>query len=382
MDGDRLLNTSVDDLANYFAEKHSLDAPSLVTDEIVADQREVEIDVSQDRNRTIFDRSRPFHITGTEILVHVPFTGDAKLFGIQPSSYTMNPPRGSIQGQQLVLVIQGIDLAPGAVRAQVDQRIAEIEQSLTVLRRDAEALNSQLKAEAQNAIDQRRRKLLADRNLIGALGFKMKERGQDRTFAAPNVRRKLLPTLPAAATAPFKPEPTLPVDDYEHILTVLQNMVQVMERSPSAFETMNEESIRSHFLVQLNGHYEGNATGETFNYDGKTDILIRVNGRNIFIAECKFWSGPKALLATVDQLLGYSSWRDTKVAILLFNRNRDFSKTLAAAAETMPTHPNFKRLLPGATETLFRYVFAHRDDRNRELFLSVLAFDVPQKSAA
>jgi hypothetical protein len=105
-------------------------------------------------------------------------------------------------------------------------------------------------------------------------------------------------------------------------------MAHVMERSPSAFVSMDEEALRSHFLVQLNGHYEGQATGETFNYQGKTDILIRSEGRNIFVAECKFWGGPKKLTETIDQLLGYSCWRDTKVAVILFNRNKDFSKVL------------------------------------------------------
>jgi hypothetical protein len=40
-----------------------------------------------------------------------------------------------------------------------------------------------------------------------------------------------------------------------------------------------EEDLRQHFLAQLNGHFEGSATGETFNYEGKTDILIRERGR-------------------------------------------------------------------------------------------------------
>lgn len=68
---------------------------------------------------------------------------------------------------------------------------------------------------------------------------------------------------------------------------------------------MKEEDIRQQFLVQLNGHYEGQATGETFNYEGKTDILIRNQGKNIFIAECKFWSGAEALLDTITQILSY-----------------------------------------------------------------------------
>ena len=58
---------------------------------------------------------------------------------------------------------------------------------------------------------------------------------------------------------------------------------------------MKEEDIRVHYLVQLNGHYEGNATGETFNLEGKTDISIRDNAQVLFIAELKFWDGPRSL---------------------------------------------------------------------------------------
>ena len=112
------------------------------------------------------------------------------------------------------------------------------------------------------------------------------------------------------------PEPTLDLAEYEHILSVVSNMVVVMERSPRAFKDMGEEDLRQHFLVQLNGQYEGQATGETFNYEGKTDILIRTDG-NIFIAECKFWSGSAALNDALDQLLSYTSWRDTKTALVV-----------------------------------------------------------------
>jgi hypothetical protein len=136
--------------------------------------------------------------------------------------------------------------------------------------------------------------------------------------------------------------------------------------------------LRSHFLVQLNGHYEGQATGETFNYEGKTDILIRVNGKNIFIGECKYWDGPKKLLETLDQLAAQTSWRDTKVAIIVFNRRKDFSAVLKSIKETIPKHNSFKREVPIDGETKFRYVFGNRNDSTRELLLTVLAFDVPQ----
>jgi len=156
-------------------------------------------------------------------------------------------------------------------------------------------------------------------------------------------------------------------------------MALVMERSPSAFVDMDEESLRTHFLVQLNGHFEGSATGETFNYMGKTDILIRVDGKNIFIAECKFWGGPKKLTETIDQILSYSSWRDTKIAVIMFNKNKNFSAVLDAIPPTIEKHQNYKRSISQVSETRFRYVMSHRNDPSREILLTVLVFDVPKQ---
>ncbi len=382
LDGNRLLNTAVEDLVLYFKNKFQIEIPTLLTEEIVVDQREIQIDVSRDNERIISDRSRPFHMPGTEIQVEIPFTGEAEAFKIRPTTYSIRTPRAEVRGNLLVLKIVGTNLEAERVRSNIDRTVNEIQSHLTTLRVNALGLRTQLPTQARSAIESRRQKLLGDRNLVGDLGFKMKPRpGTNQTFTAPEVRKRLAPSLPAASTLLYKPEPALSNADYEHILGVLQNMVLVMERSPSAFETMDEESIRSHFLVQLNGHYEGQASGETFNYEGKTDILVRSEGKNIFIGECKFWSGPKMLTETIDQVLGYTSWRDTKVAVIVFNRNKDFSRVLSSIIETAKGHKNFKRELTGSTETTFRYCFAHKDDKNRELFLTILGFDVPQSSS-
>ena len=378
VDADRLLNSSVEDMAQYFAKKFSIVVPVLDLNNLVVDQREKQIDVSRDPMRMIMDRGRPFNVTGTEIEVEIPFSGEAEAFKIQPNPYTLSPPRASVRGTILSFNIVGTNLDAKGVKRQIDQTVSEIQSYLTNLTGNVSSLNPQLPGEARTAIEARRTKLLASRSMVASLGFKMKARdGASQTYLAPEVRRKITPVMPQASTAPFKPEPALSGADYEHILGVMQGMTQVMELSPSAFHAVDEEALRSHFLVQLNGHYQGQATGETFNYEGKTDILIRSDGKNIFIAECKFWSGPKMLTATIDQLLGYSSWRDTKTAVIVFNRNRDFSKVLAAIPEAVRSHPQFKRDLPGSAESTFRFQFANRDDRNREMFLTVLAFDVP-----
>ena len=129
------------------------------------------------------------------------------------------------------------------------------------------------------------------------------------TYVAPTIRKKPAIARATVADKPFKPEPALDMAEYEHILTVISNVVTVMEKKSIRIPRDEGGGLTGqHFLVQLNGQYEGQATGETFNFDGKTDILIRVEGKNIFIAECKFWNGPESFNKALDQLLNYASW--------------------------------------------------------------------------
>ncbi len=373
----RLLNTSVEDLVRYLAEKYQLSVPVLDVENAVADQREAMVEVSGFMYH--LDQGETRSVPGTQVILEVPFSGDPQMFKVRPSTYNSSPPRAEIRGQSVVLIQSGIQLSSGQVQAGFDRAISEIDQYLDWQRNDARGLNDQLPALARQAIEQRREKLLANQNLLSGLKFKLKERADaPKTYAAPMQRKRLEPKMPPASTTPYKPEPVLPDDDYANILKIIQDMTLVMERSPAAFSHMDEEDIRQHFLVQLNGHYEGKATGETFNAEGKTDILIRHEGRNIFIAECKFWRGEKSHLETIDQVLSYLSWRDTKTAVIIFNKNRNFSDVLEKIKDSTQKHPLFKSGPKIENETCFRYIFGQRDDTSREVVLTLLAFDVPQ----
>jgi hypothetical protein len=181
LDGNRLLNTSVEDLVLYFEQKFQIEIPTLLTEEIVVDQRETQIDVSRDHNRMIYDRSRPFHIAGTEVEVEIPFTGEAEAFKVQPTTYTISPPWAEIRGNLLVLSIVGTNLEAERVRSDIDHTVHEIQSHLTTLR-------VQLSTQARSAIESRRHKLLGDRNLVGGLGFKMKPRPGTGVGLAPFPR--------------------------------------------------------------------------------------------------------------------------------------------------------------------------------------------------
>ena len=114
----------------------------------------------------------------------------------------------------------------------------------------------------------------------------------------------------------------------------MRSTLLAMERTPSVASGKDEEELRDQILVQLNGTFEGGATGETFVQKGKTDILVKDGERHIFVGECKWWSGAKACGDAIDQLLSYLPWRDEKAALILFIDRKD-----ASAVSKRPTKP-------------------------------------------
>jgi hypothetical protein len=378
LDSTRILNTSIEDLSTYFEEKYKLETPELHDDKAVADQQETQIEV-YDEYGSLRGDDRRIVRTGTRVELSIPFSGNGDLFEIQPSTFISMPPQGRVHDGLLIISVTGTQLSQERVKADLHKQLADIRQYLGWLKSGIDPFNAGIRGLARQQIEHRRQKLLADRNLVAGLGFPLKRRDDAlQTYVAPIVRKRIEPTLPPASTKPYQPEPILDEALYRSILDTINNMALVMERSPSAFATMDEEDLRQHFLVQLNGQYEGKATGETFNYQGKTDILIRENGRNIFIAECKFWKGEKAFHETIEQILSYLSWRDTKAAIILFNRNKGFSGVIEKMNAAATAHPLRKSGPSTEGETRSRYVFGQKNDPSREIVLTLLAFDVPQ----
>lgn len=376
---DKILNAPEHDLIEAVVEEYTLRVPLIRDEEIyIADSAEAQVDVRHDPMRLVMDKSRPCLVPATRTVIAVPFTGDHNFFRIRPQQYTMNMPRADVTGNELRFAYMQTTPNAAALKHNYEQSLRIVKDHLRSLSESAAQFNSRLEALAAMHLKARKDRLLADAGMVASLGLPMKKRaGAPVTYSVPVNRRG--PRIEQIRTEQgFKPEPALAKEDYEEILRIMKNMVQVMERSPHEFSEIGEEGLRSHFLVQLNGAFEGQATGETFNFQGKTDILIRVDGKNIFIAECKFWKGEKSFLETLDQLLSYLSWRDSKAAVVVFNRNANFTAVLEKIAATAPTHKNFKRDLGKTDESTFRYVFSQPTDANREITLTVLAFDIPK----
>jgi hypothetical protein len=157
--------------------------------------------------------------------------------------------------------------------------------------------------------------------------------------------------------------------------SMLRNQRNALERTPSLAAELKEEQIRDILLVGLNAQFQGQAGGELFNGEGKTDILVRVEDRDIFIGECKVWSGPKTMNDALDQLFRYLVWRDTKAAILLFIRNGDVTAVIKKAIAKIEEHPNRKRRgRRHDGEEQYEFTMHARDDLERDIHLTLIPF--------
>jgi hypothetical protein len=379
-DNDYILKVSESDYSNYLFSEYQIE-PITLKKELASQEnpKDIDIDVSKDQSRIIFDREHPFYVKGTEISVIIPFDGNPKFFFYRASTYSSFKPRGNIRGNELIINISILDQTSDYLSEEYDRRIGIIEKHLEWTNGDIKRFNNELLSFIIDRIKKKKEKILRDRQLVASLKIPLKRIIGNLTYEPPEIKRKITFKFPEVSKEKFEPEPCLSEEEYNHILKIIQSMVKTMERSPSTFSKFNEEELRDIILVQLNGHYEGMATGETFNASGKTDILIRIKDKNVFIAECKFWHGEKEFHSAIDQLLDYLCWRDTKTAIIIFNKNKEFSKVIEKIEDSIKKHSSFKRFLGKLEESIIKYLFSQKNDKNRELYLTILAFDIPRE---
>jgi len=159
------------ELLRELSSKYKLDVPVLIEESAYTSHREVDVDVSQDPMRMIFDRSEPFYIRGIEIVISVPFKGDPNFFRIRPSTYNLNPPRARVQGQEVSIVFTRTDANAAAVKSEYERAVRDIKQYLDWLRASVEDFNSKIGPQLQTLLTQRRSKITADAAMIAEIGL-------------------------------------------------------------------------------------------------------------------------------------------------------------------------------------------------------------------
>lgn len=315
------------------------------------------------------------------IKFHVPFSGNPQLLHCMPSSRLMWSMDVEISGNEFCFEIINFSDDVETIKRDKDSNIKSILQQLRNVIAEVESYNASLEPQIKQAFDARKQRILAKSGVLASLGVPIKKADiVPSTFSVPTpqTRKKITVSKPVVKEAGFKPEPSLDNSAYQDILKLIHDVGKEFERLPSLYAGKEEEHLRDHFLMMLEPNFQGAATGETFNKTGKTDILLRYEGSNVFIAECKFWRGPKSFLDTISQLLGYLTWRDSKAAVIIFVPNKDFSAVLDTVKTTIDQHPNYLDFKGVKDETWLSYTFHLNEDRNRLVNLAVMLYHTPR----
>lgn len=380
LDNDYVLKASATELEQYFVSRVSIEPLTLDDASYYIDgQKGTQIDVSRDFNRAHFG-SGPAYVKGTALDIAIPFSGDEGLWRVRASTYSLSGyPEVEIRDAVVVFTVRFADDSPDPARlkSEIERQVKALSDAVGHLANDVATHNREAEQLVKAALQRKTQKARGALDAVAGLGIPIRQSSAPQTYTVPAKRLPSPVRRPSVTTETFAPEPVLDENEFVHILQVLKSMSLVIERSPGAFASLDEESIRTHFLLQLNGHYEGSATGETFNAAGKTDILIRANNRNVFVAECKFWRGAKSFNEAVDQLLGYLSWRDSKCALLMFNQTKDSSAVRQKMHEAMIARPEWRKTVNSDLNGESRYVLVKESDPGREVHVCTMLFDIP-----
>jgi hypothetical protein len=315
--------------------------------------------------------------------LRVPVTGDTFLLDTSIPGVGHLP--AEIRGADIVCNWEWPDVkgAP-AFEREVENFKNELRRGVEALAAEVEVTNAALASFAVEEIEARRTVILAEREFLGELSIPLfRDEEEPQPFdAPPPIARLETPAtkILSPAEEPSERELQPQLDEfYDHILDVIRAVGRGLERSPGSFASAEEEMLRDHMLVTLNTHYRGATYAEAFNGEGKTDILIRVYDRNAFIGECKWWAGPKSAEEALAQLFGYTTWRDSRVALIFYVSTKDMAATVEKAKEVFGASDEFVAWLASESESELRCRVRWPDDKDRTATLTAVFVHLPKE---
>lgn len=331
-----------------------------------------------------FDFDEEHTVPASKLTLHFPFTGSKELLEYQATTYNITAPSaGKVLNSAIVLEIVEPNLTPELVSARIDSVKSDMNRRAEWANTDLQNFLPTAERELRTAYASRKQRILNDRALEEALQIPIAAKSTPRQ-PVPARRKHVSLDERRASSGSFAPEPALNEAMYQDVLQQVHGWARSMERSPRTCDKLDEEELRDLLLGTLNGYWEGQAGGELFNGAGKTDILIRHNDRNVFIGELKIWRGPKTVGATIDQMLSYMVWRDSKAAIVMFIKAADPAAIIEKLHDAVEDHPKYvmtKRSRDRAKQV--DYIFT-ADEEGRRISLAVIpvVLTIPAKTAA
>ena len=371
---------SKEQIIEHITDTYRLEPLDLQVDEKDQEIVESKIDVTGNYGYVqAFDGS-PIHTPAYKVVVHIPFSGPEILFDVQPSTHSMHRFSADVIGGKLSFSKEFPQSSADAeaIEQAINSEIALYQKEIGYLNNDLAGFNSRLRQAVENAVETRYQQISKLDSIKSALKIPLEKTTNPSPLNQVKVTVKKIAPLSAKKEDPGA---YISESDYEHILDSMRSAGASMETN-RASEFQDEETLRDVMLVVLSGAItSGIAGGELFHKKGKTDIAVPFENKATFVAECKLWKGAKYIDEGIDQLLGYTTWRDAKTALVIFNKdNANFSAIQSQIESIFTARKDYVKSIR-QRDGEWRFVLTKPDDPGRQIEVHVLVFDMYNKQA-
>lgn len=285
-------------------------------------------------------------VDGVKAYFYYPYTGDKTLFSCRASVFSLGGyPEIELKDGCVEIIVKKTlaetkqNNSGTQIISQAEGAIKEIKSGIEYANSNVNAYNAGLRNHIRKELEQKKAKVQCFFDIAKALEVPVEKKDYSKKHVA--VERRIVPIAHN-----YKKEDYYCISDenYGDILETLKHIGSTYERTPASYKGMHEEDLRNTLLASLNATYKGGATGETFRKNGKTDICIEQMNRSAFVAECKMWTGSKAMGEAIKQLDSYLTWRDCKTALIYFVRKKDFLQIIEKAKITLNSIENMREV--------------------------------------
>lgn len=381
LDPEVLLGIGERKYTNFLLENYKLQLPELDFGKVSRSEKSI-----KDPNRSVIRGSNFQSLKFIlQLTYHVPLEGamsyldNSPLILYKPSLGAYQIENASYNGKEIVikrLIPEDIDF--NTLKEEKDELQKLLYSNYGRLLYDVNQFNNDLKNSIENKFTEILNRHLRSKQILEKLGVPLRREEETKLHVRPKLRKKIdIPKLPKSVLESIDPFITKHV--YEDIIGLIHDACRNIERMPSMFRGRSENDLRDFILFVLDPNFIlGSATGETFNAEGKTDILLRYSSSNVFVAECKYWHGTSSYLKAIDQLLSYLTWRDSKTALIIFVRNKSISQVLDKVKLETKCHSNYVSFEAELGEGLLRFKFHLNGDDNKEVWVTVMIYHTVQ----
>jgi hypothetical protein len=376
---DYVLNVNADDWQEYFVNKYSYLPLTIYREKAT-------VEFYAKRLRPVEQYGRQFEREEFEFKILIPYTGSSFLFQVQPSTFMMRTIQVEVPTSDAGNITARVVLHeqnPELFEREKSSIISLVETNIQNINKDIQEFNARIIPHFLSVLNSETERIKRERSFFEAINVKI-DKGTEQIFQAPVISKKKIPEpiIDEKSEKKYINTPAFPDNLYNDVLSVIYKFFKNVEKKPSIYQNKDEEGLRDYLLPLIETRYDSTtATGETFNKGGKTDILLKYqDGTNLFVAECKFWKGEVQLHDTINQLFDrYLTWRDSKVAVIFFVKNKDFSSVLATIKSSTKKHPYFFRENGNRGESSFSYLFHFPNDSQKIVFTEIMAFAFNQE---